>query len=53
MGHPLSEKELGDANRCPKDRLGHVLRQVGIPADEAQRSGINKVDVARNQFPES
>ena len=40
----------GLARKVGENRLGHVLRQVGVAVDLPQRRGIDQVDVPTHQF---
>ena len=48
--HHPSGKRAALARQGDKDRLRHVLGQLCIPADQAERHRIDEVDVARDQF---
>jgi hypothetical protein len=45
-----ARKGRGLARKIGENRLGHVLRQVGVAVDLPQRRGIDQVDVPLHQF---
>ena len=50
--HDSSSQRAALPRQADEDHLRHVLCQLCIPAHQAQRRRMDKVDVARDQFPE-